>query len=135
MEETIRKALEEVNSNLEVLRTLDSTSDNYKKIIEQNNRLLETITPMIKIQTEKESKSEELKNRKDDEKRKDEETKKEKRIDTALEIGKILVPLLTTISLVIHDDKLSKRLLHFEKTGMLTYTVPRNFFSKIGRRK
>ena len=238
MEETIKLVLEEVNSNLKELSNLQKGSDEYGNVVTDTGKLLEKVTPMIKIKEEAEERA---KNRKEDldiqerirkeeaeerakireeefeykekvrldereykeqvrkdeklereqvrkeefeykeEVRKDEKLEREQiredeftykerirreeaaeraevreedreerksnrrddkynsdekfKIETFIEVTKIVVPLLTSALLLKHDDRLSIRLLKFEETGSVTNTVGRNFFSSIGRRK
>lgn len=51
-----------------------------------------------------------------------------------VECAKIAVPVLTTAALVLHDDRISKLLLKFEETGVLSTSYSRSFFGKILRR-
>ena len=216
MEETIKLVLEEVNSNLKELSNLQKGSEDYGNVVTDTGKLLEKVTPMIKIKEEAEERA---KNRKEDldiqerirkeeaterakireeefeykekvrldereykeEVRKDEklereqvreeefeykelvrkeeaterakireEDREERRInreedraisdeksnkDRIIEGAKIVIPLLTSALLLMHDDRWGKKLLKFEETGTLTTTVGRNFFGRIGRKK
>lgn len=161
MEETIKLVLEEVNSNLKELSNLQKGSEDYGNVVTDTGKLLEKVTPMIKIKEEAEERA---KNRKEDldiqeRIRKEEATerakireedRKERRInreedraisdeksnkDRIIEGAKIVIPLLTSTLLLMHDDRWGKKLLKFEETGTLTTTVGRNFFGRIGRKK
>ena len=63
MEKTINMILEEVNSNLQELKTLDKGSTEYGNVVSDTGKLLEKVTPMIKIKDEAEERA---KNRKED---------------------------------------------------------------------
>lgn len=63
MEETINLLLEEVNSNLKEMKGLTKSSDEYSNIVSDTSKLLDKVTPMIKI---KEEADERAKNRKED---------------------------------------------------------------------
>ena len=161
MEETINLLLEEINSNLKEMKGLSKSSDEYGNIVSDTGKLLDKVTPMIKIKDEADERA---KNRKEDlaiqEKiRKEEaderakireEDRKERKInreeDNAFKIKsekknlfiegvKIAVPVATTVLLLLNDNKLGNKLLKFEETGTLTTTMGRNFFSSIGRKK
>ena len=161
MEETINLLLEEINSNLKEMKSLTKSSDEYGNIVSDTSKLLDKVTPMIKI---KEEADERAKNRKEDlaiqEKiRKEEaderakireEDREERKInreeDNAFKIEsekknlfiegvKIAVPVATTVFMLLNDNKLGNKLLKFEETGTLTTTIGRNFFSSIGRKK
>ena len=63
MEETINLLLEEINSNLKEMKGLSKSSDEYGNIVSDTSKLLDKVTPMIKI---KEEADERAKNRKED---------------------------------------------------------------------
>ena len=63
MEETINLLLEEINSNLKEMKGLSKSSDEYGNIVSDTGKLLDKVTPMIKI---KEEADERAKNRKED---------------------------------------------------------------------
>ena len=63
MEETINLLLEEINSNLKEMKGLTKSSDEYGNIVSDTGKLLDKVTPMIKI---KEEADERAKNRKED---------------------------------------------------------------------
>ena len=63
MEETINLLLEEINSNLKEMKSLTKSSDEYSNIVSDTGKLLDKVTPMIKI---KEEADERAKNRKED---------------------------------------------------------------------
>ena len=63
MEETINLLLEEINSNLKEMKGLTKSSDEYGNIVSDTSKLLDKVTPMIKI---KEEADERAKNRKED---------------------------------------------------------------------
>lgn len=161
MEETINLLLEEINSNLKEMKGLSKSSDEYGNIVSDTSKLLDKVTPMIKIKDEADERA---KNRKEDlaiqEKirkeeaderaRNREEDREERKInreeDNAFKIEsekknlfiegvKIAVPVATTVLLLLNDNKLGDKLLKFEETGTLTTTMGRNFFSSIGRKK
>ena len=161
MEETINLLLEEINSNLKEMKGLSKSSDEYGNIVSDTGKLLDKVTPMIRI---KEEADERAKNREEDlaiqEKIRKEEADERARIreedreerkinreeDNAFKIEsekknlfiegvKIAVPVATTVLLLLNDNKLGNKLLKFEETGTLTTTIGRNFFSSIGRKK
>ena len=63
MEETINLLLEEINSNLKEMKGLTKSSDEYGNIVSDTSKLLDKVTPMIKI---KEEADERAKNREED---------------------------------------------------------------------
>ena len=63
MEETINLLLEEINSNLKEMKCLTKSSDEYSNIVSDTGKLLDKVTPMIKI---KEEADERAKNREED---------------------------------------------------------------------
>ena len=63
MEETINLLLEEINSNLKEMKGLSKSSDEYGNIVSDTGKLLDKVTPMIKI---KEEADERAKNREED---------------------------------------------------------------------
>ena len=63
MEETINLLLEEINSNLKEMKGLTKSSDEYSNIVSDTGKLLDKVTPMIKI---KEEADERAKNREED---------------------------------------------------------------------
>ena len=63
MEETINLLLEEINSNLKEMKGVSKSSDEYGNIVSDTGKLLDKVTPMIKI---KEEADERAKNRKED---------------------------------------------------------------------
>ena len=63
MEETINLLLEEINSNLKEMKSLTKSSDEYGNIVSDTSKLLDKVTPMIKI---KEEADERAKNREED---------------------------------------------------------------------
>ena len=63
MEETINLLLEEINSNLKEMKGLTKSSDEYGNIVSDTGKLLDKVTPMIKI---KEEADERAKNREED---------------------------------------------------------------------
>ena len=63
MEETINLLLEEINSNLKEMKGLSKSSDEYGNIVSDTSKLLDKVTPMIKI---KEEADERAKNREED---------------------------------------------------------------------
>ena len=194
MEETINLLLEEINSNLKEMKGLSKSSDEYGNIVSDTGKLLDKVTPMIKIKDEaderaknrkedlaiqekirKEEADERAKIREEDRKEREEiredelkykeqvrqeeaderarnreEDREERKInreeDNAFKIEsekknlfiegvKIAVPVVTTVLLLLNDNKLGNKLLKFEETGTLTTTIGRNFFSSIGRKK
>ena len=161
MEETINLLLEEINSNLKEMKGLSKCSDEYGNIVSDTSKLLDKVTPMIKIKDEADERA---KNRKEDlaiqerirkeeaderAKIREEDRKEREEIredDNAFKIEsekknlfiegvKIAVPVATTVLLLLNDNKLGNKLLKFEETGTLTTTIGRNFFSSIGRKK
>ena len=63
MEETINLLLEEINSNLKEMKGLSKSSDEYGNIVSDTSKLLDKVTPMIKIKDEADERA---KNRKED---------------------------------------------------------------------
>ena len=63
MEETINLLLEEINSNLKEMKGLSKSSDEYGNIVSDTGKLLDKVTPMIKIKDEADERA---KNRKED---------------------------------------------------------------------
>ena len=63
MEETIKLILDEVNSNLKEMKGLSKSSDEYGNIVSDTSKLLDKVTPMIKIKDEADERA---KNRKED---------------------------------------------------------------------
>ena len=63
MEETINLLLEEINSNLKEMKGLTKSSDEYSNIVSDTGKLLDKVTPMIKIKDEADERA---KNRKED---------------------------------------------------------------------
>ena len=63
MEETINLLLEEINSNLKEMKGLSKSSDEYGNIVSDTGKLLDKVTPMIKIKDEADERT---KNRKED---------------------------------------------------------------------
>ena len=63
MEETINLLLEEINSNLKEMKGLSKSSDEYGNIVSDTGKLLDRVTPMIKIKDEADERA---KNRKED---------------------------------------------------------------------
>ena len=63
MEETINLLLEEINSNLKEMKGLSKSSDEYSNIVSDTGKLLDKVTPMIKIKNEADERA---KNRKED---------------------------------------------------------------------
>ena len=63
MEETIKLILDEVNSNLKELGNMQKGSDEYGNVVTDTGKLLEKVTPMIKIKQEAEERAN---NRKED---------------------------------------------------------------------
>lgn len=161
MEETINLLLEEINSNLKEMKGLSKSSDEYGNIVSDTSKLLDKVTPMIKIKDEADERAknreedlaiqEKIRKEEADERaRNREEDREERKInreeDNAFKIEsekknlfiegvKIAVPVATTVLLLLNDNKLGNKLLKFEETGTLTTTIGRNFFSSIGRKK
>ena len=75
MEETIKLLEEEINSNLKELKNLDKGSDDYCAITNDTGKLLDKLTPMIKLRQESEIAKE---NREHDKKIKEEIRKEER---------------------------------------------------------
>ena len=161
MEETIKLLEEEINSNLKELKNLDKGSEDYCAITNDTGKLLDKLTPMIKLRQESEIAKE---NREHDKKIKEEIRKEEreerkvlreedrqdkldmhtedleqkKKTDLRtliLEGAKVGVPLLMFVVGMVSDRALGDKLLKFEEEGTLTSTEGRNFFSSVGRRK
>ena len=63
MEETINLLLEEINSNLKEMKGLSKSSDEYGNIVSDTGKLLDRVTPMIKIKDEADERA---KNREED---------------------------------------------------------------------
>ena len=63
MEETINLLLEEINSNLKEMKGLSKSSDEYGNIVSDTSKLLDKVTPMIKIKNEADERA---KNREED---------------------------------------------------------------------
>ena len=63
MEETINLLLEEINSNLKEMKGLSKSSDEYGNIVSDTSKLLDKVTPMIKIKDEADERA---KNREED---------------------------------------------------------------------
>ena len=63
MEETIKLILDEVNSNLKEMKGLTKSSDEYSNIVSDTSKLLDKVTPMIKIKDEADERA---KNREED---------------------------------------------------------------------
>ena len=63
MEETINLLLEEINSNLKEMKGLSKSSDEYGNIVSDTGKLLDKVTPMIKIKDEADERA---KNREED---------------------------------------------------------------------
>ena len=75
MEETIKLLEEEINSNLKELKNLDKGSEDYCAITNDTGKLLDKLTPMIKLRQESEIAKE---NREHDKKIKEEIRKEER---------------------------------------------------------
>lgn len=75
MEETIKLLEEEINSNLRELKNLDKGSEDYCAITNDTGKLLDKLTPMIKLRQESEIAKE---NREHDQKIKEEIRKEER---------------------------------------------------------
>ena len=63
MEETINLLLDEINSNLKEMKGLSKSSDEYGNIVSDTGKLLDKVTPMIKIKDEADERA---KNREED---------------------------------------------------------------------
>ena len=63
MEETINLLLEEINSTLKEMKSLTKSSDEYGNIVSDTSKLLDKVTPMIKIKDEADERA---KNREED---------------------------------------------------------------------
>ena len=75
MEETIKLLEEEINSNLKELKKLDKGSEDYCAITNDTGKLLDKLTPMIKLKQDAENAKE---NREHDKKIKEEIRKEER---------------------------------------------------------
>ena len=135
MKETIDLVLEEVKSNIKSLKGFEFGSDEYGKAVNDTSKLIDKANDMIKlnddIEDKMQSRTERQKNREEDKTAKETSDKKAFWIDVA----KIGIPLVSAIVLALHDDKMAKDLMYFEKHDILKSTASRNFYSKVLRRK
>lgn len=135
MKETIDLTLQEVNSNLQSLKGFKFGSDEYSKAVTDTSKLIDKANDMIKlsddIEEKKQNRTERKKNREEDKAAKESSDKKAFWLDVA----KIGAPLLSAGALILHENRLGKSLLYFEKHDILKSTASRNFFSNVLRRK
>lgn len=131
MKETIDLLVNEVNSGIEALDSMEYGSEEYGKAVTDTGKLIDKMTDLKKLESEINEKELNRQERQEDRVDKKSSDKKSFWID----IAKIGVPLLSAALLILHDDKLAKDLMYFEKNDILKSTASRNFFSTVLRRK
>lgn len=135
MKETIDLTLNEVNSNLKSLKGFEFGSNEYSNAVADTSKLIDKANDMIKLNNDIEDGKRNRIERQ--EHRKEDMTAKESSDNKAfwLDVAKIGTPLISAAALIIHENRLGKSLLYFEKHDILKSTVSRNFFANVLRRK